>query len=81
MSKTAKERVDAILKEATGQDLSSWERYTFLPSLRKYKTISPKQEAILVKLEDKLGLTEENENEKENKDQPFLDDLNEFEPF
>lgn len=76
---TPAERVDRIFKEATGQDLSSWEKHTFLPSIRKFKTLSPKQEAIIKKLEEKLGLTETEDETVEDK--PFLDDLNEFEPF
>lgn len=59
-----KERVERILKEATGQDLSSWEEHTFLPSIAKYfRPLSPKQEAIVKKIEERLGL-EENEDVK-----------------
>ena len=72
-----KERVERILKEATGQDLSSWEKHTFLPSIARYKMpLSHKQEAIVKKIEDKLGLGEEkkdgNVEEEENEnDVPF----------
>ncbi len=53
-------RIKAILDEATGQDLNSWEK-NFLGSLkdRGNTTVSEKQEACLKKIEDKLKLQEE----------------------
>ena len=56
-------RVKAILDEATGQDLNSWEK-NFLGSLkdRGNTTVSEKQEACLKKIEDKLKLQEEEED-------------------
>jgi len=35
MTKTPKQRVDAILEEAVGSDLNSWEKHEFLPSVSK----------------------------------------------
>ena len=56
-------RVKAILDEATGQDLNSWEK-NFLRSLkdRGNTTVSEKQEACLKKIENKLKLQEEKED-------------------
>ena len=53
-------RVKAILDEATGQDLNSWEK-NFLRTLkdRGNTTVSEKQEACLKKIEDKLKLQED----------------------
>ncbi len=58
--KGIQERVKAILDEATGQDLNSWEK-NFLRSLkdRGNTTVSEKQEACLKKIEDKLKLQED----------------------
>lgn len=53
---TPAERVDRILEEATGQDLDSWQRYTFLPSIRNFKKLSVKQDGILQVIELKLNL-------------------------
>ena len=57
-------RVKAILDEATGQDLNSWEK-NFLRSLkdRGNTTVSEKQEACLNKIEDKLKLQAEKDEE------------------
>ena len=56
-------RIKAILDEATGQDLNSWEK-NFLRTLkdRGNTTVSEKQEACLKKIEDKLKLQEEEED-------------------
>ena len=53
-------RIKAILDEATGQDLNSWEK-NFLRTLkdRGNTTVSEKQEACLKKIEDKLKLQED----------------------
>lgn len=63
--KGIQERVKAILDEATGQDLNSWEK-NFLRTLkdRGNITVSEKQEACLRRIEDKLKLQEEEEEEK-----------------
>lgn len=57
-------RVKAILDEATGQDLNSWEK-NFLRSLkdRGNTTVSEKQEACLKKIEDKMKLQAEKDEE------------------
>jgi len=61
--KGIQERVKAILDEATGQDLNSWEK-NFLRTLkdRGNTTVSEKQEACLRKIEVKLKLQEEKED-------------------
>lgn len=51
---TPAERVDRIKEEATGQDLSSWEKFEFLPSIRHRTALTMKQEAILSKIEARL---------------------------
>lgn len=51
---TPAERVDRIKAEATGQDLSSWEKFEFLPSIRQQSALTKKQESILAKIEDRL---------------------------
>lgn len=60
-------RIKAILDEAAGQALNSWERY-FIGSLkdRGNTTVSEKQEACLKKIEDKLKLQEEKEDTDED---------------
>ena len=50
---SVKERVARIMEEATGQDLSSWEK-GFLQNIAEYKVISAKQEACLVRIEKKF---------------------------
>ncbi len=47
-------RVDKLLADAVGRDLSSWERNEFLPSLRNFWTLSAKQEKILADLERRV---------------------------
>lgn len=51
--RTAK-RVDRILEEAVDRDLSSWERYEFLPNIRGFRALSEKQETVLRRIERKL---------------------------
>lgn len=48
------ERVNKVLEEAVGMDLSSWERHTFLPSLRKFWELSDKQEKLLSEIEHRV---------------------------
>lgn len=48
------ERVDRIMAEAVGRDLSSWERHQFLPSVRQRWVLSDKQERILAEIEGRL---------------------------
>ena len=47
-------RVDAVLASAVGRDLSSWERFTFLPNIRTQIVLSPKQEKILGEIEHQV---------------------------
>ncbi len=42
---TTAQRVTRIEAEATGRDLSSWERFEFLVSIKHRATLSEKQEA------------------------------------
>ena len=58
---TPAQRVDRILAEAVGRDLSSWEKFEFLPSVKQRATLSPKQESILAGIERRL-LEEEDED-------------------
>lgn len=51
---TPAERVKRILDEAVGRDLSSWERYQFLVSVRQQQSVSKKQEEILSGIERRL---------------------------
>lgn len=51
---TAAQRVDRILAEAVGRDLSSWEKFEFLPSIRQRWTLTEKQEKVLSGIERRL---------------------------
>lgn len=51
---TPAERVTRILSEAVGSDLSSWEKHEFLPSIKHRSTLTEKQEAVLLKIEQRL---------------------------
>lgn len=51
---TPAERVQRILSEAVGSDLSSWEKHEFLPSIKQRSELSEKQEACLRRIEIKL---------------------------
>jgi hypothetical protein len=51
---TPAQRVDRILAEAVGSDLSSWERFEFMPSVRQRTTLSEKQEKALAQIEAKV---------------------------
>lgn len=51
---TPAQRVDRILAEAVGSDLSSWEKHTFLPSIRQWTTLTDKQEKILRGIERRV---------------------------
>ena len=51
---TPAERVSLIEAEATGQDLNSWEKHQFLPSIRSRITLSEKQEKVLSEIEAKV---------------------------
>lgn len=51
---TPAQRVDRILAEAVGSDLSSWEKHQFLPSIRQRATLTEKQEKALAAIEAKI---------------------------
>ena len=51
---TPAERVKRITDEAVGRDLSSWERFEFLPSVKQRAVLTDKQEKILAQIEAKL---------------------------
>jgi len=69
---TPAERVAAILAEATdqGKKISFWER-GFLSSVKNYETISAKQEAILAKIEVRLEIVKDEEEDGTLNDYPF----------
>lgn len=48
------QRVDRILAEAVGSDLTSWEKHQFLPSVRQRTSLSEKQEKALASIERKV---------------------------
>lgn len=51
---TPAQRVDRILAEAVGSDLSSWEKHQFLPSIKQRATLTEKQEKVLAAIEAKV---------------------------
>lgn len=51
---TPEQRVSRILAEAVGSDLSSWERYEFLPSIQRRTMLTEKQEKVLRQIEDRV---------------------------
>lgn len=51
---TPAERVDRIMAEAVGRDLSSFERHEFLPSIKQRTTLTEKQEKVLALIEARL---------------------------
>lgn len=51
---TPAQRVDRILAEAVGSDLSSWEKHTFLPAIRQWKTLTDRQETTLRGIERRV---------------------------
>ena len=56
---TPSQRVARIEDEAVGRDLSSFERFNFLPSIAKFKTLSEKQEKVVKMIENRLFGDEE----------------------
>ena len=48
------QRVARILAEATGSDLSSWEKFEFLPSVKQRASLSEKQEKVLAGIEKRI---------------------------
>lgn len=70
MANSIRQRVDAILKEATGRDLSSNEKHKFLPSIRDYtRPLSPKQESWLLSIEARLGLIHDENSDPDEEDE------------
>ena len=59
---TPAERVKRIKEEAVGRDLSSFERFNFLPDIAKYSTLTDKQEKVLKLIEVRLFGDEEEES-------------------
>ncbi len=52
--RTPAQRVDRVLAETVGRDLSSWERHEFLPSIRQRASLTEKQEAVLSRIESRV---------------------------
>lgn len=48
------DRVKRIFDEAVGSDLSSWEKFEFLPSIKERSILSEKQEKVLIAIEKRL---------------------------
>lgn len=51
---TPAQRVERILAETVGSDLSSWEKHEFLPSVRQRATLTEKQEKVLREIEQRV---------------------------
>lgn len=51
---TPAKRVERILAEAVGSDLSSWEKFEFLPSIKQRATLTEKQEKVLAGIEARM---------------------------
>lgn len=51
---TPAQRVERILHEAVGRDLSSWEKFDFLPSIKQRATLTEKQEKVLSGIEARV---------------------------
>jgi len=56
---TPAQRVQRILDEAVGSDLSSWEKFEFLPSIKGRTSLSEKQEKVLHGIEQRIFEEEE----------------------
>jgi hypothetical protein len=52
--RTPAQRVQVILAAAVGRDLSSWERFEFLPNIQARTTLTAKQEQVLRGIEIKV---------------------------
>jgi len=53
-NKTPSQRVQAIFDEAVGSDLSSFEKFEFLPNIAKWPRLTDKQEAVLRGIEKRI---------------------------
>lgn len=51
---TPAQRVARILAEAVGSDLSSWEKFEFLPSIKQRAVLTEKQEKVLAGIEARV---------------------------
>ena len=51
---TPAQRVERILSEAVGSDLSSWEKFEFLPSIKQRVMLTEKQEKVLAGIEQRV---------------------------
>mgnify|MGYP003385075539 CR=1 FL=1 len=51
---TPAQRVKRILDETVGSDLSSWEKFEFLPSIKARSSLSDKQEKCLRDIENRI---------------------------
>ena len=51
---TPAQRVARILADAVGSDLSSWEKFEFLPSIKQRATLTEKQEKVLAGIERRM---------------------------
>ena len=56
---TPAKRVERILAECIGSDLSSWERFEFLKSIKQRATLTEKQEKVLAGIEARVFGEEE----------------------
>ena len=56
---TTAKRVQRILAEAVRSDLSSWEKFEFLPSIKERSSLSEKQEKVLHGIEQRIFEEEE----------------------
>jgi len=53
-TKPPSERVKRIFDETVGSDLSSWEKFEFLPSIKNRRALSDPQERILAGIEKRV---------------------------
>lgn len=51
---TPAQRVERILADAVGSDLSSWEKHEFMPSIKQRATLTEKQEKVLAGIEARV---------------------------
>ena len=51
---TPAQRVERILAEAVGRDLTSYERFEFLPNIKQRATLTEKQEKVLAGIEARV---------------------------
>jgi hypothetical protein len=51
---TPAQRVERILADAVGSDLSSWEKHEFMPSIKQRATLTEKQEKVLSGIEARV---------------------------